>query len=60
MRLKYSVFLGNVGHCFDRYCTEYSTPFSLEELFERVSTIGNIQAVDLVMSREMMDNKEEI
>lgn len=60
MRLKYSVFLGNVGHCFDRYCTEYSTPFSLEELFERVSTIGNIQAVDLVMSREMMDNKEGI
>lgn len=60
MRLKYSVFLGNVGHCFDRYCTEYSAPFSLEELFDRVSTIKNIQAVDLVMSRDMMESKEEI
>ena len=60
MKLKYSVFLGNVGHCFDRYCTEYSTPFSLEELFDRVTTIKNIQAVDLVMSRDMMEKKEEI
>ena len=60
MKLKYSVFLGNVGHCFDRYCTEYSTPFSLEELFDRVSTIKNIQAVDLVMSWDMMEKKEEI
>ena len=60
MRLKYSVFLGNVGHCFDRYCREQSAPFSLEELFDRVSSIKNIQAVDLVMSRDMMESKEEI
>lgn len=60
MRLEYSVFLGNVGHCFDRYCTEYSQPFSLEELFMRAASIPQLKAVDLVMDQEMMDRKEEL
>ena len=60
MKLKYSVFLGNVGHCFDRYCPEYSKPFSLEELFERAASIKEIHAVDLVMDRGMMEKKQEI
>lgn len=60
MKLEYSVFLGNVGHCFDRYCKEYSAPFSLEELFERASTIPQLKAVDLVMDWELMQKKDEI
>ena len=55
MKLKYSVFLGNVGNCFDRYCPEYSKPFSLEELFTRAATIEQLDAVDLVMDWGMMD-----
>lgn len=60
MKLKYSVFLGNVGHCFDRYCPEYSKPFSLGELFDRAATIEQLDAVDLVMDWGMMEKKEEI
>ena len=58
--LKYSVFLGNVGSCFDRYCTEYAKPFSLSELFERAASIEKLDAVDLVMTWDMMEQKEEI
>lgn len=60
MNLKYSVFLGNVGHCFDRYCPEYSAPFSLGELFDRAATVPNLAAVDLVMTEDMMARREEI
>lgn len=60
MKLKYSVFLGNVGHCFDRYCPEYSKPFSLTELFDRAATIEQLDAVDLVMDWGMMEKREEI
>lgn len=60
MKLKYSVFLGNVGHCFDRYCPEYSKPFTLAELFRRAATIPQLEAVDLVMDWGMMQQKEEI
>lgn len=60
MRLKYSVFLGNVGNCFDRYCREYSAPFSLQELFDRAASIKQLDAVDLVMDWDMMNRKDEI
>jgi xylose isomerase len=60
MNLKYSVFLGNVGHCFDRYCPAYSSPFSLEELFTRAASIPQLSAVDLVMDWGMMEKREEI
>lgn len=60
MKLKYSVFLGNVGHCFDRYCPEYSKPFSLEELFNRAAEIPQLDAVDLVIDWGMMARQEEI
>ncbi len=56
MDLKYSVFLGNVGGCYDRYCPNYSRSFSTEELFERVATIKDITAVDLVMSKDLADD----
>ena len=60
MKLKYSVFLGNVGHCFDRYCPQYSNPFLLKELFERAAAIPQLDAVDLVMDWEMMKKQSEI
>ncbi|MBR6533579.1 MAG: sugar phosphate isomerase/epimerase [Clostridia bacterium] len=58
--LKYSVFLGNVGSCYDRYCPEYSKPFSLKELFTRATSIEKLDAVDLVTDWEMMSKKSEI
>lgn len=60
MSLKYSVFLGNVGHCFDRYCPEYSKPFTLEQLFCRAAEIPQLDAVDLVMDWDMMKKQDEI
>ncbi len=60
MKLKYSVFLGNVGNCFDRYCREYSKPFSLTELFERCKSIKQLDAVDLVMDWEMLKITDKI
>ena len=60
MSLKYSVFLGNVGNCYDRYCPQYSKPFSLQELFERAASIDKLNAVDLVMDWNMMSKKSEI
>ncbi len=60
MKLNYSVFLGNVGNCFDRYCREYSKPFTLEELFTRASTVPSLTAVDLVMDKDLMSRQDEI
>lgn len=60
MKLRYSVFLGNVGSCFDRYCPAYAEPFTLEQLFTRVASIPQLEAVDLVMDHDMMSKKEEI
>ena len=60
MKLNYSVFLGNVGNCFDRYCREYSAPFTLEELFTRAATVPSLTAVDLVMDKDLMGRKDEI
>lgn len=58
--LNYSVFLGNVGNCFDRYCPEYSPEFSLKELFDRAASIPQLVAVDLVMTWDFMNRKEEL
>ncbi len=60
MKLRYSVFLGNVGNCFDRYCREYSAPFSLAELFDRCKDVKQLDAVDLVMDWDMLEKTEEI
>ena len=45
MPRKYSVFLGNVGTCFDRYCDEYAKPFTNEQLFERLASIDLLAGV---------------
>lgn len=56
LRRKYSVFLGNVGGCSDRYCPAYTKQFSIRELFERVHSIDKIGGVDLVASPELLNN----
>lgn len=46
---KYSVILGNVGSCCDRYMSGgYSKSFKLEELFDRVASIEHVEGVELV------------
>ena len=51
---KYSVFLGNVGSCLDRYCPAYGRDYSVSELFDRVATIPLIRGVDLVASPNLL------
>ncbi len=48
MAYPYSVFLVNVGTAYDRYCMEYATPFTAEELFQRAAAVDGLYAVDLV------------
>jgi len=60
MNRKHSVFLGNVGSCFDRYCPAYGEAYSDRELFERVHTIPLVTAVDLVLDQDMLSKQDEI
>jgi sugar phosphate isomerase/epimerase len=62
MRVKqdYSVFLGNVGSCCDRFCRAYGRDFSIAELFERVASIEGIDAVDLVADQSLFEHEDEI
>jgi len=60
MSRKYSVFLGNVGTCLDRYCPEYARPFTTAELFERVAEIPLISGVDLVASTGLLADCETV
>ncbi len=52
---KYSVFLGNVGSCSDRYCGAYGRPYSIEELFQRAATVPHLTGVDLVLTPDLVD-----
>jgi sugar phosphate isomerase/epimerase len=46
---RYSVILGNVGSCCDRFMSGgYSNPFTIEELFDRVAGIEYVEGVELV------------
>ncbi len=60
MERKYSVFLGNVGACSDRYCKGYSGSFSMEELFDRVVSVPHIRGVDLVVDEDFLANSKKI
>ena len=60
MNRKYSVFLGNVGSCLDRYCPAYGREYSVAELFERVADIPLITGVDLVASPSLMAERETV
>lgn len=61
MERKYSVFIDHVGTFCDRYCSGYSERrFSISEKFDRVASIPLISAVDINMSEEYVNSKEEI
>lgn len=59
---KHSVILTNVGSCCDRYLsTGYNKTFTNEELMERVQSIGDIDAVELIgNSNVTKDNVYEV
>ena len=57
---KYSVFLGNLGSCSDRYCAAYGKPFSIEDLFQRAATVPHLAGVDLVMTPELIGGWETV
>jgi xylose isomerase len=60
MKKRFSVFLGNVGSCSDRFCRAYGRDYSIAELFERVQSIGSIQGVDLVADENLFEHEDEI
>lgn len=57
---KYSVFLGNVGACFDRYCPAYEESFTIAELFDRVASIDLLTGVDLVATPDLLEQIEVV
>ncbi len=60
MKRNYSVFLGNVGSCSDRYCAAYGKPYSIEELFQRAATVPHLRGVDLVLTPELLDGFDTV
>ncbi len=54
MTRKYSVFLGNVGSCSDRYCAAYGKPYTVRELFQRAATVPHLTGVDLVLTPDLI------
>lgn len=46
---KYSVILGNVGACSDRYMgCGYSEPLTVDQMFEQVASIEDVKGIELV------------
>lgn len=61
MKRKYSVFTDHVGTFCDRYCTGYSDKtFTVSEKFDRIRSIPLLSAVDLNMTPDYTDAKDEI
>lgn len=53
---QYSVILGNVGQCSDRYMTcGYGRPFELPELFERVASIPGVTGIEYIGNWHVSD-----
>jgi len=59
---KFSVILGNVGQCSDRYMTTgYSEAYTTQELFDRVGPISDVTGVELVSGANITkENIDEI
>lgn len=54
--LNYSVILGNVGQCSDRYMTDgYGRKFEIPELFERVASIEGVKGVEYIGNWHISD-----
>jgi len=60
VKRKYSVFLGNVGSCSDRFCRAYGRDYSIAELFERAASIGLVGGVDLVADGALYEHEAEV
>ena len=61
MKRKYSVFTDHVGTFCDRYCMGYSEkPFTISEKFDRIKSIPLLSAVDLNMTPDYANGKDEI
>ena len=60
MERKYSVFLGNVGSCSDRYCAAYGRTYSPDELFKRAASIPLLTGVDLVLTPELLESFDHV
>ncbi|MBR2339510.1 MAG: TIM barrel protein [Clostridia bacterium] len=61
MERKYSVFTDHVGTFCDRYCNAYSEKsYTISEKFDRIKSIPLISAVDLNMTKDYADNKDEV
>lgn len=56
----YSVFLTNVASCSDRYCAAYGPEFTMEQIFDRVKSIPQLSAVDIVMTRDHIAQKDRL
>ena len=54
--LNYSVILGNVGQCSDRYMTDgYGRKFEIPELFERVASIKGVSGLEYIGNWHVSD-----
>ena len=54
--LNYSVILGNVGQCSDRYMTAgYGRKYEIPELFERVASIEGVTGVEYIGNWHVSD-----
>jgi xylose isomerase len=60
MKRKYSVFLGNVGSCSDRFCGAYGPDYSIAELFDRVASVDLVGGVDLVADEALYEHEAEV
>ena len=60
MKRKYSVFLANVGTAYDRFCMEYSPPFSNSELLDRAASIDLLSGVDLVATPGLLEEMDAL
>lgn len=60
MNRKYSVFIFNVASCNDRYCAAYGRDFTMDEMFDRVKSVPQLTAVDLVMNQMFLADKPGI
>lgn len=60
MRLKFSVFIHNVGSCSDRYCPSYGPAFSTDQLLDRIASIPEITGVDLVATQDLMEEASSL
>ena len=58
---KFSVILGNVGMCADRFLsTGYSKPFTVEEMFQRVASIKGVEAIELVSNWHLTNQNVDL